>query len=173
MELLELAAKLGEIAVVQHEMERLVLDERRSAIALCDRGTVDSLAYWPGAADAFWRDVHSDLATELGRYETVIHLRTPSMAEGYDHSNPLRIERVDDALRIDAKIATAWERHPNRYVVASDVDFIAKARRAITSCQQGVQAEADAQLPRSPARMPVHRNEKFSQMHQIRRELQH
>lgn len=52
---------------VQFELQRLVLEEQRVAIALCDRGTVDLLAYWCGEADDLWRDVNSDLQTEIAR----------------------------------------------------------------------------------------------------------
>lgn len=125
------AASQRAIYHVQREMERLIIEERRAAIALCDRGTIDSLAYWPGTADLFWRDVHSDLDTELRRYAAVIHLRTPAANEGYDHSNPLRIEKAAEAQQIDAAIERAWLGHPNRHIVSSAVDFLAKATRAL------------------------------------------
>ena len=64
---------------MQTELERILLDEQRVAIGLCDRGTVDSVAYWPEPVDDLWRDVHSDEATQLARYSTVIHLRTPRL----------------------------------------------------------------------------------------------
>jgi len=116
---------------VQVELQRLVIEEQRVAIALCDRGTVDSLAYWAGEPDDLWRDVYSDLATEIARYAAVIHLRTPSVLEGYNNSNPLRTESVDEALRIDALIERVWASHPNRHVVSSDTDFASKTTRAL------------------------------------------
>ena len=45
---------------VQIELEQVLLDERRAAIGLCDRGTIDSVAYWPGPLDALWRNVDWD-----------------------------------------------------------------------------------------------------------------
>lgn len=116
---------------VQTELERVLLDEKRAAIGLCDRGTVDSVAYWPEPIDDLWRDVHSDEATQLARYSAVIHLRTPSDVMGYDHSNPLRTERVEDALHIDHLIELAWARHPNRHFVDSDLSFVDKADHAL------------------------------------------
>ena len=53
---------------VQDALQRLVLEERAAAIALCDRGTVDGLVYWPDGPNTFWTDVHPDLAGELARY---------------------------------------------------------------------------------------------------------
>lgn len=116
---------------VQTELERVLLDEGRVAIGLCDRGTVDSVAYWPEQIDDLWRDVHSDEATELARYAAVIHLRTPSDVMGYDHSNPLRTERVEDALHLDRLIELAWARHPNRHFVDSNLSFVDKAAHAL------------------------------------------
>lgn len=37
---------------VQRELEALVHEQSVVAVALCDRGTVDGLAYWPGDADS-------------------------------------------------------------------------------------------------------------------------
>ena len=116
---------------VQIELEQVLLDERRAAIGLCDRGTIDSVAYWPGPLDALWRNVHSDEATELARYAAVIHLRTPNDAMGYDHSNPLRTESARDALELDRLIDEAWARHPNRHVIESHCSFVDKVAHAL------------------------------------------
>ena len=116
---------------VQIQLEQLLLDEQRAAIVLCDRGTIDSTAYWPGPIDDLWRDVHSDESTQLARYSAVVHLRTPSDFEGYDHSNPLRTEPAQDALQLDSLIARAWARHPNRHIVDSHVSFADKAAHAL------------------------------------------
>lgn len=116
---------------VQVELERLLLDEQRAAIGLCDRGTIDSVAYWPESIDDFWRDVHSNEATQLDRYSAVIHLRTPSDFMGYDHSNPLRTEPADDALQLDILIDRAWAQHPNRHIVDSHLSFVDKAAHAL------------------------------------------
>lgn len=118
---------------VQVELEQVVLDERRAAIGLCDRGTLDSLAYWSTSVDELWRTVHSSEAEQLARYAAVIHMRTPSEAMGYDHSNPLRTEAAEEAIRLDHLIDQAWARHPNRHVIASDSSFIDKVARALAS----------------------------------------
>jgi len=76
---------------VQREVERLIAEEEEVAIALCDRGTVDGLAYWPDPAETFWKDVDSDLPAELGRYRAIINLGTPTVDEGYI-AGPIRVE---------------------------------------------------------------------------------
>jgi predicted ATPase len=118
------------IYYVQRELERSADEGSSSAIVLCDRGTVDGVAYWPGPGE-LWTEVGAALDEELARYDAVLHLRTPSAASGYDHSNPVRVESAAEAARIDERILRAWERHPRRYVVESAVDFLEKAHRAI------------------------------------------
>lgn len=119
---------------IQREMEGLVIEEREAGFALCDRGTLDGLAYWPEPTDdaaSYWREVSTTRATELGRYHAVIHLRTPDASHGYNHQNPLRIEEATEAQAIDARILAAWDGHPNRVVIDSSTTFLDKATRAI------------------------------------------
>lgn len=116
---------------VQREVERLVVGEASVGVALCDRGTLDGLAYWPGDRALLWADVQTNLEAELARYAAVIHLETPDGDHGYNHQNPLRIESPDEARAIDARIAEIWAAHPNRYSVASSDEFFEKATAAM------------------------------------------
>jgi len=106
-------------------------DSHNPAIVLCDRGTVDGLAYWPGPAEEFWSALGTTLDQEVARYDAVIHLRTPALEHGYNHQNPLRTESPAKAAEIDARIAYAWELHPRRFIVESSSDFLDKASRAL------------------------------------------
>jgi predicted ATPase len=130
---------------VQRQLERLALEDGPHLVILCDRGTVDGLAYWPGSPDVFWAEVGTDRATELARYHAVIHLRTPADGGGYDHSNPERRETAEEAAAIDAAIHAAWEGHPRRYTVDSTADFMDKVVRVL--------ALIAAEMPR---RHPLH-----------------
>jgi predicted ATPase len=116
---------------VQHELERLSSEEADAAVAVCDRGTLDALAYWPDPLATFFRDVGTTREKELARYAAVIHLRVPPMNH-YNHDNPLRIESARRAHAIDARIAEAWEGHPRRFFVESTDDFIDKVKAALT-----------------------------------------
>lgn len=119
---------------VQVEVERLVTDEARVGIALCDRGTLDGAAYWPTGADegeGFWSELGTTPAEQLARYATVIHLRTPLPHEGYNHDNPLRVETAEEAHRIDERIADVWHSHPRLFTIDSEPDFAVKATRAL------------------------------------------
>lgn len=115
---------------VQRELEALAEDEGAS-ILLCDRGTLDGLAYWPGAPDEFWTAVHSNPETELQRYSAVIHLKTPGSHGGYNHGNPARIESAHAAAVIDERIADVWSAHPHVTTIPASGDFLVKADAAL------------------------------------------
>lgn len=118
------------IYYVQHELENAA-DAHQLAIVLCDRGTIDGLAYWPDTSDDLWSSVSTALDRELVRYHAVIHLRTPSEDHGYNHQNPLRTESSLAAAAIDARILQAWQSHPRRFIVEASDDFMEKAARAL------------------------------------------
>ena len=115
---------------VQVELETIARAHSEAATILCDRGTLDGLAYWPGNADDFWKQVHSSYALELARYDAVIHLRTPSARNGY-HRDALRIESAKLAEHIDERLLEIWKSHPRRYLVESTHDFMTKARETL------------------------------------------
>jgi predicted ATPase len=126
------AAAQRAIYHVQDELERVALEDPAHAakVILCDRGTLDGLAYWPGAPTTFFADLGTTLERELARYHAVIHLRTPTRENGY-HRDALRIEGVTEAEAIDARLLDVWKAHPRRFTIDSTPDFLDKARRAI------------------------------------------
>jgi predicted ATPase len=126
---LERAAAQRAIFHVQRELEQIGDHRDELAVVLCDRGTVDGVAYWPGPA-TLWDSVTEDRDAELARYHRVIHLRTPT-SNNYNHSNPLRIENAEEAARIDERIIQAWSGHPRHETIPSTDDFLEKARRAV------------------------------------------
>ncbi|HET7786652.1 MAG TPA: ATP-binding protein [Myxococcales bacterium] len=119
------------IFAVQRQVEALEDARDPPAVALCDRGTVDALAYWPGSPEEFWARVRSSREVELARYAAVIHMRPPGGGRGWDNRNPLRPETAVQAAELDRRIAQAWDGHPRRRFIESSPDFLAKARRAI------------------------------------------
>ena len=125
------------IFAVQRELERDEVEQGIAGLVVCDRGTVDAMAYWPGDIDEFWRDVRSSAAAEMARYATVIHMRTPPASE-YNHRNPLRTETVLEAARIDARIAEVWSAHPRRFVIDHRPDFFEKASEAMRIIREEV-----------------------------------
>lgn len=115
---------------VQRELEATA-GSATHAMVVCDRGTIDGIAYWPGPGDML-APLATSLSEELARYHAVIHLRTPAASQGYNHINPLRTESAAEAAAIDVRIARAWAPHPRRFEVAATSDFLSKAVRALT-----------------------------------------
>lgn len=130
---------------VQRELETWAWAHDGSAIVLCDRGTVDGAAYWPGPG-TLWSSVGTTREDEMRRYDAVIHLRTPGLP-AYNHSNPLRVETVAEAALIDERITEAWADHPRRFVVASTDDFLHKAHSALAIIRELLPACCRAHVP--------------------------
>mgnify|MGYP000378778809 CR=1 FL=1 len=114
---------------VQRQLEEGTAADN-AAVVVCDRGTPDGAAYWPGPG-TLWESVGTTQEAELDRYAAVIHLRTPSGENGYNHRNPLRVETVEEALVIDERIAEIWRGHPGYVEVPATPDFLVKARAAL------------------------------------------
>lgn len=115
---------------VQAELERIAGEDGGVAVALCDRGRPDGLAYWPGIADEYLKDLDTTHEEELSRYAAVIHLR-PASADRYETDNPLRIESAEEAALVDARIEAAWNGHSRRVFVPATDTLDAKIARAI------------------------------------------
>jgi hypothetical protein len=114
---------------VQRELESLAGEGQQPAVTLCDRGTLDGMAYWPGPGTEMLSELGATRAQELERY--VIHLRTPSVHLGYNHDNVLRTEPAALAAEIDQRILDVWSAHGRRFVIDSRPDFLVKAAEAL------------------------------------------
>jgi predicted ATPase len=116
---------------VQRELEQLAIQDGRFGTILCDRGTVDGIAYWPGPPGEFWVELGATREKELERYHAVLHLETPSGPQGYNHQNVVRVETPTEAHVIDLRIAQGWSGHPVCEVVPSMTNFAEKALCAL------------------------------------------
>ena len=127
-----LCAAQRAIFYTQRELEACA-ESGSAAIVLCDRGTVDGAAYWPGPGE-LWAAVVTSREEQLVRYAAVIHLRTPPAAGGYtSDNNPLRIESAREARAIDDRILGCWDGHPARTIFDATPDFLTKAAAALAA----------------------------------------
>jgi predicted ATPase len=124
---------------VERELERLAREEGRATVVLCDRGSLDGLAYWPGEPADFFSELGTTHAAELARYALVLHMRTPSAADGYNHTNPIRTESVHEARAIDERILEVWSGHPRRFVLNGTHDFMEKVSYALEILEREVE----------------------------------
>jgi hypothetical protein len=123
---------------VERAMEAMAREERRVAVALCDRGTPYGLVYWPDGVDAGCAALGIDLASEIARYHAVVHLRTPAADGGYGHSNPVRTESAHAARVLDERILALWAGHPRRIVIESQKEFLQKVALAVAAIREQV-----------------------------------
>ena len=118
------------IVRVQLELQRYAIEQPTTALVVCDRGTLDSLAYWPGTPAEYFEDLGTTEERELARYASVIHLQSATREHGY-FSTALRPETAEQARGIDQKILDGWARHPHRTVIESEPDFLKKLDKAL------------------------------------------
>lgn len=127
------------ICFVQRELEDLMTAESKNGVIVCDRGSLDSIAYWPGAEDDFFASLGTDRERELKRYDWVLHLDTAD-EHHFDSSNPVRTESHKEAMELNYMIKAAWHGHPRRIVIPHNHDFLAKiatARQATLMIMEG------------------------------------
>ena len=132
------AKKAAQTAIyqVQNQMQKLVLGEDKWTLGLCDRGTLDSLAYWPGSETEFFQNLNTSLESEYAKFRAVIQLHSPSIAVGYNHQNPIRTESAEQAAAIDQRIHEVWKNHPHYHLVDSTYNFSEKVNRTTHLIQQ-------------------------------------
>lgn len=113
------------IYYTQFELEALVHDEHTDKLIICDRGSLDSNAYWPKDGTQFLESVNSTLENEIARYDWVMHLDTAPEAH-YDSENPIRTESYSEAQELNRQILDAWSAHPYRWIIHHQNDFFSK-----------------------------------------------
>ena len=121
----------AQVAILQTQkhLEEVLLDNFPDRLIVCDRGSLDSLAYWPDTEEHFFKTIHSSREIEFSRYPCLIHLDT-AFETDYDTSNPIRTETFSDALLLNKKIKQSWDGHPNRIIIPAEGDFFSKLKKA-------------------------------------------
>ena len=134
------------IYFVQREIEGLYAEENPSRMLICDRGSLDSLAYWPGTDEEFFQSIRTSLEHELGRYPCLLHMETAPV-EHYDTTNPIRTEPYEEAIRLDNRIKQAWSAHPQRFVIGNhDGHFFSKLHQALWIVERILDGATHAQI---------------------------
>ena len=75
--------KLSQLAIykMQKNLEESFSNLARGSLLLCDRGTLDGLAYWPDSEEDYFRTLNTSFKQELSEYHAVIFFQT-SAAKG-------------------------------------------------------------------------------------------
>lgn len=121
---------------VQRNLEDIQAACYPDRILLCDRGTVDGCAYWPDGPDGFFEAAGSTLERELARYDGVIFFETAAVG-GYqiEGGNRVRIENLDEAVRLDEALRGIWSRHPRFILVPHNPSFFRKITFGLASLE--------------------------------------
>lgn len=129
------------IYFTQKELEELRSKTHPDALIVCDRGSLDALAYWPDTEESFFKTVDSSEQKEIVRYDWVIHLDTATEPD-YDTTNEVRTESFGEAHLLNDKIKSSWKNHPQRIIITSENDFFSKMKKATLTIEAILQGKA-------------------------------
>ena len=120
---------------------------------LCDRGTVDGAAYWPGATRDYFTAVGTTLATELRRYDAVIFFETAAVGgASIEGGNPVRNESLEEAVELDRRLRKLWARHPRFVLIPNNRSFFKKISLGLAALADIV-AQIGCEAKCAPPRM--------------------
>jgi predicted ATPase len=112
---------------VQRNLEDIQSSRYPGRILLCDRGTVDGAAYWPGTPGDFFATLDTTLEHELARYDGVIFFESAAVGGiRIEGGNPVRTESMEQAAALDARLRRLWMQHPRFVLVRHDDSFFRK-----------------------------------------------
>ncbi|MBA6234145.1 MULTISPECIES: AAA family ATPase [unclassified Colwellia] len=132
-----LKAQQTAIFYLQKHLENIQRATFEHSIILCDRGSLDGLAYWPDGPDEFFKAMNTNLEDELARYDAVIFFESAAKSgESIKSNNPIRNESENAAIILDDKLQAIWSQHPNFNLINSDESFINKVMFGITTIEK-------------------------------------
>lgn len=135
---------------VQRNIEDVQAASYPDRILLCDRGTIDGAAYWPGEPDEFFEAVGSTLEAELERYDAVIFFETAAVGgASIEGGNPVRTESLNEAVAVDRLLQKVWRAHRRFFLVPHNASFFKKLTFGLAALESIV-----AQLSRLPSEPP-------------------
>jgi predicted ATPase len=122
---------------VQINLEAAQAAHFKNRILLCDRGTVDGGAYWPGPYQDFFTHMNTSLEKEFSRYYAVLFFETASVGGIFiEGGNPIRIESTAEAVELDHKLRDIWSQHENFIFIPHRVSFIEKMNFGLTELKK-------------------------------------
>lgn len=126
---------------VQKNLEDVQSARYPGRVLLCDRGTIDGAAYWPGTPDDFFRHMGTTFDAELARYDAVVFFETAAVGEiSIEGGNPVRNESLDEARALDRNLRELWAKHPRFTMVPHSASFLAKLTFGLAAIRAVVDA---------------------------------
>ena len=145
---------------------KIALAAGKKTLLICDRGTMDSLAY---ASESNWKKMlgeHNWTTVGLrdSRYDCVIHLQTAANgAESFytTANNTVRLESPAEAIKLDDKVKECWIGHPYLFMIDNATAFQPKIMRVVEAVSKFIGEEASGIIKRKyliaewPKQFPV------------------
>lgn len=117
---------------MQLSLEEIFHDFYEDRLLICDRGTLDGLAYWPDDEQSYFSSLGTTFEREAARYGAVIFFQTAAVhGEDVKSNNPYRTEDSRTAVRLDEKLQRVWERHPSFHFIPTESSFMAKINHGL------------------------------------------
>lgn len=127
------------IFAVQRGLEDTQAAHYPGRILICDRGTVDGAAYWPGDHHNFFGAVSTSLEGELSRYDAVIFFESAAVGGiGIEGGNPVRNESLEEAVEVDGQLRHLWEQHPQFLFIPHNSSFFKKIASGLVALESVV-----------------------------------
>lgn len=121
---------------MQLNLEEIFHNTYRDKVLICDRGTLDGLAYWPNSEESYFATIQSTQKIEINRYRAVIFFQTAAAyREDIRSNNPFRTEDEKLATELDNKLKSTWEMHPNFHYIPADSSFMKKITQGLNTIQ--------------------------------------
>ena len=148
---------------VQRNLEDVQSALYPERILLCDRGTVDGAAYWPGEPHHFFHAVGTTLTAEFARYDAVIFFETAAAGGlSIETGNPIRTEDNAQAVALDHKLRALWSQHHRFVLVPHNASFFKKISSGL-AILDGIVSELKNRpglATPPPTRQPVRRRDR-------------
>lgn len=132
---------------VQKNLEDVQFAHYKNRILLCDRGTLDGSAYWPGTTESYFAHMNTTLEEELKRYDAVVFFETAAVGGiSIEGGNPIRNESLEQAIELDKKLRSIWQNHPNFHLIKHNTSFIKKIDTGLNIINHIVQEHRNCKI---------------------------
>jgi len=129
---------------MQVSLEEIFREFYSDRLLICDRGTLDGLAYWPDGEAGYFAAIDSSFEREAARYDAVIFFQSAAIhGEDVKSNNPYRSEDSHAAQALDDRLHRVWERHPSFHYIPTETSFMRKINRGLDAIS-GVLAQLRA-----------------------------
>ncbi len=96
---------------LQFELEKAIVHDEPNKLLLCDHGSLDLIALWPGSPENFFLELNTTLQQELDRYDFVIQI------------NGIENKYVSKAFSAKHNPKELWKLHSRFFEIPSQKGF--------------------------------------------------